>query len=199
MKVFVCTLLTFSLLLPCTAASSTATPQALTLPAHALVLTMLERGLEYDAESGHFVWLAAYYALTLSAPNAPQASWTGDRLTLPADRLAPLLEQMFSRLFSLPVRPRQLDRTITLSPDKSQLLLSAGDPGQTELIWLSCQGTCWQAALISPDADQPLCWAQITLNQAQSAIVQCTVTQEMPQTNSSAAYIISGYGRKQRG
>ena len=188
MKVFICTLLTLSLLLPCTAASSTATPQALTLPAHALVLTMLERGLDYDAESGRFVWLAAYYALTLSAPADPQAHWTEDQLILPADRLAPLLEQMFSRLFPLPVRPRQLDKTITLSPDTSQLLLAAGDPGQTQLVWLSCQGTCWQAALVSPDAEQPLCWAQITLNRTQSAILQCTVTQEMPQTRMSAAF-----------
>ena len=187
MKVFTCALLTLSLLLPCTAASSTATPQALTLPAHALVLTMLEQGLEYDAESGRFVWLAAYYALTLFAPDDPQARWTEDQLTLPADRLAPLLEQMFSRLFPLPVRPRQLDKTITLSPDTSQLLLAAGDPAQTQLVWLSCHGTCWQAALVSPDADQPLCWAQITLNRAQNAIIQCTVTQEMPQTSLSAA------------
>lgn len=195
MKAFVCTLLTLSLLLPCTAVSSAATPQALTLPAHALVLTMLERELEYDADDGHFVWLAAYYALTLSAPDDPRSTWSDDRLLLPSDRLAPLLEQMFSRRFPLPARPGQLDATITLSANKSQLLLAAGDPGQTQLVWLGCRDSCWQAALISPDAEQPLCWAQITLNRTQSAITQCIITQNMPQTNSSAACFISGYGR----
>lgn len=187
MKIFTCILLTLSLLLPCTATSSAATPQSLTLPAHALVLTMLERGLEYDGESGHFVWLAAYYALTLSATYEPRAVWADDRLTLPADRFAPLVEQMFSRQSPLPVRPRQLDNIITLSPDTTQVLLAAGDPAQTQLIWLSCQDTCWQAALISPDAEHPLCWVYITLNRAQSTITNCTITQEMPQTKSSAA------------
>ena len=187
MKAFVCAALTLSLVLLPSSARGTSTPEALTLPAHALVLTMLERELDYDAGNREFVWLAAYYALTLSAADDPQAQWISDRLTLPADRLAPVLGRMFPAPYSLPEDTNRPDRILALSGDGRSLRLAAGDPGQTQLVWLEVDGDTWLAALVSPDAEQPLCWAQITLNQAQSTIVQCTVTQEMPQTDLSAA------------
>lgn len=199
MKAFACALLTLSLLLPCNATTSATTPNALTTPAHALILTMLERDLTYDPENSRFVWLAAYYMLTLSAPNDPQATWTGNRLLLPADRLMPSVKQMFARANTSPPLPRQLTGTIALSLDGKQLLLAAGDPGQTQLIWLSCQNTTWQVALISPDADEPLCHAQVTLNRLSTAIETCTITEQLPQTCWSAAVVISGYGHRRTG
>lgn len=200
MKSCLCILLSTLLLsFPSSAAHSGATPDALSLPAHALILTMLERELDYDAADPTFVWLSAYYALTLSSFDDTQAVWTRDRLTLPADRLTPLLAQMFSSLTSVPTRPSRLYTTITYSPDRAQLWLAAGDPGQTELIWLGRQDGYWLAALISPDAASPLCYAQITLTHLATAIENCIVTEQLPQTRGSVADFISGYGHRQRG
>ena len=175
MKVFVCAVLIVSLVLLPASARGTSTPNALTLPAHALVLTMLEREMDYDPKNREFVWLAAYYALTLSAADDPDAQWTADRLTLPSDRLSPMLGRMFPLPHALPVDTDRPDRLLALSGDGRTLRLAAGDPGQTQLVWLSCQDTVWQAALISPDADAPLCLAQITLNRSSTAIEACTI------------------------
>ncbi len=197
MKSCLCILLSMTLLsFPSSAAHPDATPDALALPAHALVLTMLERGLDYNASDPTFVWLSAYYALTLSAFDDAQAVWTADRLTLPADRLTPLLAQMFSALTSLPAQPGALRSVLTHSPDRTRLWLAAGDPGQTQLIWLGRQDGHWLAALVSPDADSPLCHVRIGLNRAGTAIESCIVSEQLPQTRRSAAVVISGYGHR---
>ena len=118
---------------PGTVPADTAATDAISLPLHALVLSMVERGLDYDAESDLFIWNALYYTLSLYGQVDERAALTEEALILPSEVVLDYLSALFTRHSGLPALPAQLSDRVRYDEATDCYLLALGDFGLTEL------------------------------------------------------------------
>lgn len=108
---------------------------AILLPVHALVLSMTEHELAYDAQSAPFVWNALYYALSLYGQMDDRAQLTDQALLLPSESVNDFSRALFAGLDELPALPPELDGFVSYDQASDVYSLSLGDFAltQTEL------------------------------------------------------------------
>ena len=101
-------------------------------PINALVLSMVEQGLEYDAQSDEFVWNVLYYMLSLYGQMDSRAQLTDDALVIPAETAQDYMVALFSSRQTLPPLPDSLSDRIRYDSDSGEFLLALGDAGLAE-------------------------------------------------------------------
>lgn len=135
---------------------------AISLPLHALVLSMVERELDYDVESDLFIWNALYYTLSLYGQVDERAALTEEALVLPSEVVLDYLSALFARHTGLPALPAQLSDRVRYDEASDCFLLALGDFGLTELridtVQYTDRDTCLlEGTLIAPPDDSILC------------------------------------------
>lgn len=107
---------------------------AITPPVSALVLCMLELGLDYDQSDDSFYWSGLYYMLSLYGQMDSRAQLTDDTLILPPEAVADYAAALFADFNGLPALPTELAERISLVDGEYHL--ARGDAGQ-----LTCEIT----------------------------------------------------------
>lgn len=141
---------------------------AILLPIHALVLSMTEHDMTYDAQSAPFVWNALYYTLSLCGEMDDRAQRTDDALLLPSEAVNDFARALFAGLEQLPDLPAELDGFISYDAAADTYHLWLGDFALTRTVLegLTKQpdGTfAAQGTLLALEDDSPLCSFRITL------------------------------------
>ncbi len=141
---------------------------AIALPIHALVLSMLEHELTYDARSAPFVWNALYYALSLYGQTDDRAQLTDEALLLPSEVVSDFSRALFADLYELPALPAELEGFVSCDPASDVYLLALGDFALTRigldpLMPLPDGSFALTGTLTSLEDGSPLCSFRITL------------------------------------
>ena len=174
MKKLIPVILTLSLLLLPVSGRASADgrgTEGIRLPVHALILTMVENDLPYDADDDRFVWLALYYALTMYGQVDLRARVTEDALLLPAECAEDFLHALFARRAKLPPIPDGLPVSYDARGEEYRLAL--GDPGLDALTLgepfpLGNGLYRVDGALTAPDSGRELCVFTVTLAEDES-------------------------------
>ena len=114
--------------LPGTVPAASALTDGISLPLSALALSMLECGLEYDANSDAFVWNALYYVLSLYGHTDDRAQVTEQALLLPSECIGDFFVALFAHRQELPAIPAELADKIAYDPNSDSYQLALGDP-----------------------------------------------------------------------
>ena len=141
---------------------------AITLPIHALVLSMLEHELTYDVWSAPFVWNALYYALSLYGQTDERAQLTDEALLLPSEVVNDFSRALFAELNELPALPAELEGFVSCDPASDVYILALGDFALTRiqldaLAPLPDGSFALNGSLTSLEDGSPLCSFLITL------------------------------------
>lgn len=98
-------------------------------PIHAMVLTMVENDLEYDADDQVFLWTSLYYMLSLYGEMDDRATLTDDTLLLPLETVMDYASALFPASVSLTALPGELADRMTYRAADDMYLLARGDAG----------------------------------------------------------------------
>ena len=156
--------------LPGTVPADSALMDAILLPINALVLSMAEHELVYQADSDAFVWNSLYYALSLSGQADDRAELTDHSLLLPSEAAQDFLRALFAQRTELPAIPEGMSEIISYEPSGDQYRLALGDVGLTEtrLGELTDVGSglyTVDGTLLSPADGSTLCSFRVTLTE----------------------------------
>ena len=148
--------------------ADTAATDAISLPLHALVLSMVEHGLDYNVEPDLFIWNALYYTLSLYGQVDERAVLTDDALLLPSEVVLDYLSALFSCHSGLPPLPALLSDRVGYDDTSDCYLLTLGDFGLTELYIDTVRHTgrdtfLLEGILIAPPDGSILCSFRATL------------------------------------
>jgi len=106
---------------------------AILLPIHALILSMVEHELTYDHQSPAFVWNALYYALSLYGQTDARAQLTDEALLLPSESVHDFSRALFAQLSELPPLPDELDGFVDYNATSDVYSLALGDFALTQI------------------------------------------------------------------
>lgn len=140
---------------------------AIESPIHALVLSMLENNLNYDANSDLFVWTALYYTLSMYGATDSRAEMTDNALLFPAECPQDFSHALFADLDQLPQIPAELADRISFE-DGDHYQLALGDFGLNEIVLgalspVSDTVYTLDGTLIDPASGLRLCSFTVTL------------------------------------
>lgn len=121
--------------LPGSVPAESAAMDAIRLPLNALILSMAEHGLVYDADSDDFVWNALYYALNMYGQTDDRAQLDGDTLVLPSESAQDFLCALFAGRSQLPALPETLADRVGYDALTDQFCLTVGDVGLAETVF----------------------------------------------------------------
>ena len=146
---------------------------AIQLPVNALVLSMAEGGLVYNASSDDFVWNALYYALNMYGQTDDRAQLDNDSLILPSEAAQDFLCALFAGRSQLPPLPQTLSDRIGYNALTDQFCLTVGDVGLAQTIFEtpvhSGNGLYTvDGCLTNPEDGSILCSFRITLIENES-------------------------------
>ena len=146
---------------------------ALYPPVNALVLSMVEQGMEYDERSDTFVWNVLYYMLSLYGQMDSRAQLTDQALVIPRETAQDFLAALFAGRGQLPDLPGDLSGRIRYDRSGDQFMLELGDAGLTECrldaLEPQMDGTCLlNGELVSLDSEETLYRFQVTLEENES-------------------------------
>ena len=159
--------------LPGTVPAESSVMDAIQLPVHALVLSMAEGELAYDASSDDFVWNALYYALNMYGQTDDRAQLEGDTLILPSEAAQDFLCALFAQRTQLPALPEVLADRIGYDALTDQFCLTIGDVGLAQTVFESPVYTgnglyTVDGNLTNPEDSSILCSFRITLEENES-------------------------------
>ncbi len=151
---------------------------AITPPVSALVLCMLEMGLDYDQSDDSFYWSGLYYMLSLYGQMDSRAQFTDDTLILPAEAVADYAAALYAEFDGLPALPDEMAERIVLVD--GEYYLARGDAGQ-----LTCDITS-----TASQADGTVLASGSMVSAVDGSAV-CTFTVKLQPNNSMFGYAIS--------
>lgn len=159
--------------LPGSVPADSSVMDAIQLPINALVLSMAEHGLVYDANSDDFVWNALYYALNMYGQADDRAQLDGDTLMLPSESAQDFLCALFAQRSQLPPLPDALSDRIGYDALTDQFCLTIGDLGLAQTVFNApvCTGNglyTVDGSLTNPEDGSILCSFRITLVENES-------------------------------
>ena len=143
------------------------------MPAHALLLSMLESGRAYESTDDSFVWNTLFYALSMFGQTDDRAQLTDTALLLPSESALDFLRAIFRDRDALPPVPDTLTHLVSYDPLTDTYALALGDLGLAQLELSAPQSgldslVTVLATLTAPDADGPLCSARLLLEPNES-------------------------------
>ncbi|MBO5340101.1 MAG: hypothetical protein J6A62_03800 [Oscillospiraceae bacterium] len=159
--------------LPGSVPADSSVMDAIQLPINALVLSMAEHGLVYDANSDDFVWNALYYALNMYGQADDRAQLDGDTLMLPSESAQDFLCALFAGRSQLPALPDALADRVGYDALTDQFCLTVGDVGLAETVFEQpvCSGDGLYAvdgSLTNPEDGAVLCTFRVELAENES-------------------------------
>lgn len=114
--------------LPGSVPADSSLTDGISFPLTGLALSMLESGLNYDADSDTFVWNALYYVLSLYGREDDRAQITERNLLLPSECIGDFFVALFASRQTLPSIPADLSEKIRYDADNDLYVLALGDP-----------------------------------------------------------------------
>lgn len=102
-------------------------------PINAMVLCMLEQGLDYDESDDAFVWNSVYYMISLYGQMDSRAQLTDGELILPAETVEDYAASLFTDYEALPQLPEELSDRVTYYEEDDSYHLARGDAGLSEI------------------------------------------------------------------
>ncbi len=150
---------------------------AITPPVSALVLCMLELGLDYDQSDDSFYWSGLYYMLSLYGQMDSRAQFTDDTLILPPEAVADYAAALFAEFDGLPALPESMAERIQLIDGEYHL--ARGDAGQL---------TCEITSTVSQTDGTVLAYGDMVSAVDGSAV--CTFTVKLQPNDSMFGYAI---------
>ena len=103
-------------------------------PVNALVLSMLENGLDYDESSDVFLWNSVYYMISLYGQMDSRAELTDEALILPTETVEDYAAALFTNYQGLPELPAALSDRVTYDAASDSYCLARGDAGLSETV-----------------------------------------------------------------
>ena len=103
-------------------------------PVNALVLCMLENGLDYDESSDVFLWNSVYYMISLYGQMDSRAELTDEMLILPTETVEDYAAALFTNYHGLPQLPAVLCDRISYDAASDSYSLARGDAGLSETV-----------------------------------------------------------------
>ena len=140
-------------------------------PVNALVLCMLENGLDYDESSDVFLWNSVYYMISLYGQMDSRAELTDEMLILPTETVEDYAAALFTNYHGLPELPAVLSDRVSYDAASDSYSLARGDAGLSETVIeqvsQQADGTLQvSGTLIALEDESPLCGftASLTVN-----------------------------------
>lgn len=103
-------------------------------PLNAMVMSMLEQGLDYDESNDVFVWNSLYYMISLYGQMDSRAELTDERLVLPAETVEDYAAALFTNYDGLPKLPGCLKDRVAYDAQNDSYSLARGDAGLSEVV-----------------------------------------------------------------
>ncbi len=101
-------------------------------PVNALVLCMLEQGLDYNEGDDVFLWNSVYYMISLYGQLDSRAELTDGELILPVVTVEDYAAALFTNYEALPELPDALKDRVTYDAENDSYHLARGDAGLSE-------------------------------------------------------------------
>lgn len=102
-------------------------------PINAMVLCMLEQGLDYDENDDMFLWNSVYYMISLYGQMDSRAQLTDGELILPAETVEDYAASLFTNYEVLPQLPEELSDRVIYCAEEDTYYLARGDAGLSEI------------------------------------------------------------------
>lgn len=130
-------------------------------PVNAMVLCMVEQGMDYDQNNDIFYWNSLYYMISLYGQMDSRAELTDDTLILPSETVADYAAALFPEYRGLPELPVRLLDRVTYDRASDSYRLVRGDAGLSETRIDSVQsqdgGLRVTGALVALEDNSELC------------------------------------------
>lgn len=110
------------------------------VPIHAMVLSMVERDLEYDVSDPYFVWSSLYYMISFYGQGDFRVEMADEYFSIPYEMAMDYAVALFADMTELPEIPSTLTGFVSYRGDKDSYEFGLGDKALVETKTLSVQG-----------------------------------------------------------
>lgn len=149
-------------------------------PVNAMVMCMLEQGLDYDETNPVFLWNSLYYMTGLCGEMDSRAEFTDEMMILPAETVEDYAAALFADYHGLPELPRDLEERVSYDPQQDCYHLARGDAGLSALVIEEVQ--TWENGGLEVTG---------TLVSLENGSVLCRFTADLQENNLMFGYAIA--------